>query len=257
LHADELANTINVTSDKNNNLTRAQKGLLRAHHALAHCGFSTILHITKLGWLGTPGLALSKLKEIPLCGSCQYGKGHMLNPGTKTEIPNPNKEGAINKEKLTPGAQVSLDHFVVREPGRRFTSRGHEAEHNMFKGGTIFVDAGSGHIKLKFQVSLAAANTIRSKMEYECDALNHGVHIHMYRSDNGTFTAQAFIDEINNRDRSISFSGSDAQHQNGVAERAIKTVSESARTMMLCCALRWPDSYDPSLWPAVCGRHLQ
>jgi hypothetical protein len=160
----------------------------------------------------------------------------MCNPGTKTEVPNPDKEGAINKEKLTPGAQVSLDHFVVQAPGRRFTSRGHEAEQNMFKGGTIFVDAGSGRIKIQFQVSLAAADTIRSKMKYERDALNNGVRIQTYRSDNGTFTAQAFIDdEINSQDQSISFSG--AQHQNGVTERAIKTVSESARTMMLHCAL--------------------
>jgi hypothetical protein len=238
-----------VTSDENTNLTRSQKSLLRAHHALAHCGFSTILHISKLGWLGTPGLALSKITENPLCSSCQYGKGHKRNPETKTEVPNPDKEGAINKDKLTSGAQVSLDHFVVRKPGRRFTSRGHESAERMFKGGTIFVDAASGRIKLKFQVSLAASNTIRSKMEYEWDALNNGVRIETYQSDNGTFTVQAFIDELNAREQSITFSGSGAQHQNGVAERAIKTVSESARIMMLHCALRWPDSYDPSLWP--------
>jgi hypothetical protein len=247
-YADALANTLNVTSDENTNLTRAQKGLLRAPHALAHCSFSTILHIAKLGWLGTPGLALSKLKEIPLCSSCQYGKGHMRNPGTKTEVPNPAKEGAINKDKLVSGAQVSLDHFVVRKPGRRFTSRGHESTERMFKGGTIFVDVASGRIKLKFQVSLAASDTIRSKKEYERDALNHGVQIQTYRSNNGTFTAQAFIEELNTREQSITFSGSGAQHdQNGVAERAIKTVSESARTMMLHCALRWPDAYDPLL----------
>jgi hypothetical protein len=148
-HADALANTLNVTSDENANLTRAQKSLLRAHHALAHCGFSTILHISKLGWLGTPGLALSKITDIPLYGSCQHGKGYKHNPETKTEVPNPDKEGAINKDKLTPGAQVSLDHFVVQESGRRFTSRGHESTEHMFKGGTIFVDAGSGRIKLK------------------------------------------------------------------------------------------------------------
>jgi hypothetical protein len=86
-------------------------------------------------------------------------------------------------------------------------------------------------------------------MEYERDALNNGVRIQTYQSDNGTFTAQAFIDELNTQEKSITSSGSGAQHQNGVAERAIKTVSESARTMMLHCALRWPDSCDPSLWP--------
>jgi hypothetical protein len=102
------------------------------------------MHVAKLGWLGVKGLSLSRIKEIPLCGSCQYGKGHKRNPGTKTEVPNLAKEGATNKDKLVTGAQVSMDHFVVRKHGQRFTSRGHESADNMFKGGTTFIDAASG-----------------------------------------------------------------------------------------------------------------
>jgi hypothetical protein len=63
------------------------------------------------------------------------------------------------------------------------------------------------------------------------------------------FTAQAFIEEINKNQQTISFSGSSAQHQNAVAERAIKTFTKAARTMMLHCALHWPDAYDLPLWP--------
>jgi hypothetical protein len=36
---------------------------------------------------------------------------------------------------------------------------------------------------------------------------------------------------------------------NAVAERAIKTICEAARSMMLHCALCWPKAYDESLWP--------
>jgi hypothetical protein len=89
VQANNLASSLHVTSEANANLTRTHNDLLRRHHALVHCGFSTIMHIATLGWLGVKGLSLSRIKEIPLCGSCQYGKGHKRNPGTKTEVPNP------------------------------------------------------------------------------------------------------------------------------------------------------------------------
>ena len=37
--------------------------------------------------------------------------------------------------------------------------------------------------------------------------------------------------------------------QNGVAERSIQTVVNSARTMMLHQALMWPEQFDMRLWP--------
>jgi len=111
------------------------------------------------------------------------------------------------------------------------------------------VDVASGRIDLKFQISLAAPDTLKSKMEYEQLCLSHGFSVSKYRTDNGTFTAQSVIGDIESKSQKISFSGAGAQHQNGVAERAIKTISEAARTIMLHAALRWPDAYDPSLWP--------
>jgi hypothetical protein len=119
----------------------------------------------------------------------------------------------------------------------------------MYTAGTIFVDAASGRIKVKFQRGYSAQETLQSKMEFEREALSHGVTVKSYRTDNGTFTAQAVIDQIQKLGQTISFSGAGAQHQNGVAERAIKTVCEATRTVMLHAALRWPDAYDPSLWP--------
>jgi hypothetical protein len=213
IQANTLLDSLNLTADSNTNLSRQQKLLLRLHHAFAHCGMSTIRHICKLGWLGTNALALSnKENDDPVCGSCQYGKAHKRNPDTKTEIPNPATTGNINKNHLHPGDQVSMDHFVVRTNGRRLESKGKEHKDQMFKGGTIFVDAASGKITLKFQVSLQAADTIRSKMEFERTSHSYGVRIKTYRTDNGVFMAQAFIDEINANQQTISFSGSGAQH---------------------------------------------
>ena len=45
------------------------------------------------------------------------------------------------------------------------------------------------------------------------------------------------------------FSGVGAQHQNGVSERAIGTITRWSRCMILHSALHWPSQTAYSLWP--------
>ena len=139
-----------------------------------------------------------------------------------------------------------MDHFKVKELGRLWNTKGQESLDQRFTGGTIFVDVASGRIELKFQASISAPDTIKSKMEFERLCMSYGFMVKKYRTDNGTFTAQSMMSHIEDQGQKITFSGSGAQHQNGVSERAIKTVSHAARTIMLHAALRWPDAYDPS-----------
>ena len=40
-----------------------------------------------------------------------------------------------------------------------------------------------------------------------------------------------------------------AQHQNGVAERAMRTVIERACTSLIHAAIRYPDKFNATLWP--------
>jgi hypothetical protein len=47
----------------------------------------------------------------------------------------------------------------------------------------------------------------------------------------------------------LTFSGVGAHHQNGVAELAISTVTQWARSMLLHQALHWPDESRLDLWP--------
>ena len=163
--ADHLAQSLGLTHESNTNLSQGQKRLLRWHHALVHIGFTTVRHIAKLGWLGTKGLSLGDPKiPFPLCGSCQYGKGHKRSTQATRTTTLPQAQGAITKDKLEPGDLVSMDHVVIRQPGRRFESRGRESVDRMFHGGTIFVDAASGRIKVKFQRGLTAAETLQSKI---------------------------------------------------------------------------------------------
>ena len=246
--ADELAFTL--TDEKNSNLSRGQKQLLKYHHKLIHCAFKTIRHIGKLGWLGTRGLALGNPKDDPpMCGTCNFGKQKRTPTCTTRTIPLPTQESAISRNKLEPGDLFSMDHMVIRAPGRTWTSRGHDSEDRMFKAATVFVDSASKRVRIKFQRGLSALETIQSKMEVEKEALTAGRVIKSYRTDNGTFTAQAMMENIKDNDQTISFSGAGAQHQNAVAESAIRTLGNDTRTVMLHAALRWPEAYDPSLWP--------
>ena len=57
------------------------------------------------------------------------------------------------------------------------------------------------------------------------------------------------MQEIQKEGQTITFSGVGAHHQNGVAERAIRTVVTKARTMLLHAQLRWPDQTPVDLWP--------
>jgi len=57
-----------------------------------------------------------------------------------------------------------------------------------------------------------------------------------------------FLKELQAKGQGIKMSGVSAQFQNGAAESIIKSVVQSARTMMLHAQTRWPAVADESLW---------
>jgi hypothetical protein len=46
----------------------------------------------------------------------------------------------------------------------------------------------------------------------------------------------------------MHFCGTNAHHQNGVAERTIQTISNMARAMILHASMHWKNGIDASLW---------
>jgi hypothetical protein len=51
------------------------------------------------------------------------------------------------------------------------------------------------------------------------------------------------------KDQTLDLSGVGAHHQNGVAERTIRTITSLARAMMLHMAFHWPEETNLQLWP--------
>jgi hypothetical protein len=110
---------------------------------------------------------------------------------------------------------------------------GKEDPSRMYSGGTVFVDHASSMISIYNQVSLGASDTIRSKNSHEAKLAESNVTIKSYRADNGVYTSNMFTSSLEIRHQKLSLSGVGSHGQNGVAERAIQSTVNSARTMML------------------------
>ena len=73
-----------------------------------------------------------------------------------------------------------------------------------------------------------------------------------YHTDYGIFNSSEFTEELLKKQQKIRFSGSGASHQNGAAERAIKTVFNMARTMLMHAAIICPEyTLSTDLWPTA------
>jgi hypothetical protein len=83
------------------------------------------------------------------------------------------------------------------------------------------------------------------------------VAIKHYHCDNGRFADNAFKQACKQGIQQLTFCGVNAHFQNGIAERAIRDLSESARKQLLHACQRWPVAVHTALWPyALCNAAL-
>ena len=75
---------------------------------------------------------------------------------------------------------------------------------------------------------LAASDTIKSLFSVMCEAMEYGVELKRFHTDNGIFKSKAFVEALKDNYQMITKSGVGAHHQNGVAERAIGAVQAMA-----------------------------
>jgi hypothetical protein len=116
-------------------------------------------------------------------------------------------------------------------------------------GVTLFIDEASQFIYIQKQGSLGATETIRAKHKFERLAQRHGIKVKSYRGDNGVYKTKAFKDDLDLFSQTMIHSGVGAHHQNGVAERVIRTITTCARTMMIHAMIHNPNEVDKNLWP--------
>jgi hypothetical protein len=245
---------LSVTNQTNQNLCPAQKELLLWHFKLGHAGFQwcqKLCHVPKDPFRGQviiPKHSNVPYCDAPLCTACQLSKQTRCTPEVKTQI---NPVPAIRKPNLQPGDCISVNQYVSALPGRLSHTKGKESKDSQFNGGTLFIDHASGYVFLRNQVCLTAGETLRSKKAFEQFATSTGVILKEFRADNVPFNSAEFRRNLATNGQIITFSGTGAHHQNGVAERAIQTVTRWARAMLLHSVLMWPDKADLALWPVA------
>ena len=57
------------------------------------------------------------------------------------------------------------------------------------------------------------------------------------------------LSNITEHQHQLRFCGTNAHHQNGIAERAIQTVSNITRAMLLNASMHWKNNVESDLWP--------
>ena len=126
------------------------------------------------------------------------GKGNRISLHSTDTSPNVKHTDVLKKGDLQPGDGMS-DQFECTVKGRLAYTRGKEDPHKMLSGGTIFIDHASGFVRVCDQVSLGAADTIRSKTLFEHHASEMGVTIKHYHGDNGAYKSKMFTEYLDKR----------------------------------------------------------
>jgi Integrase core domain. len=239
----------NVIREANINLSPGQKELLKWHFRLGHWNLQWIQTLIRKQILYCADNRASKPDSYCQCAACNLSKQIRKSEETIGNKLNIEKDGSLRKEMLEPGACISTDQYVSHVPGRLEHTYGKENTEERYIGGTLFIDEASQFIYIQNQVSLGATETIRAKHKFERLAQRHGIKIKSYRGDNGVYKTKAFKDDLELFKQTMIHSGVGAHHQNGVAERAIRTITTCARTMMIHAMIHNPNEVDKNLWP--------
>ena len=253
-----------VYDPRNHNLSAAQKALLLDHCRLGHISMKAIqrLYRPREGLLpdfdGIPSPTKSclnpRIKEQatcdpPMCQACNIAKAKKRNTEAKKTTPNEEVVDGIRAGDLKPGDCFSVDQYESTVRGRRYDTFGREHQSSRYCGGSLFYDHASSRMFVRHQVTLSAVDTLRATQDVLREAMECGVEVKKFRTDNGILTSQAFRQQLEANGQYLERSAPGAHHQNGAAERNIGVVQAMARAMLYHLKIMWPDEFEANLWP--------
>ena len=147
-----------------------------------------------------------------------------------------------------PGQCVSVDQMISTQVGFVAQLKG-KLTTKRYRAATIFVDHYSRLRYVHLMQSLTSEETCAAKRAFELFAQQHGVKIQHYHADNGRFADNMFMAACESQQQRLTFCGVNAHFQNGIAERAIRDITESARKQLLHARQRWPAVVHLAFWP--------
>lgn len=229
-------------AEENSNLTKGQKELLLWEMRLG-IGMHRIQRLMKPRTLIEPDGTVHEMPpviksmhggancKVPVSSCTQMSFGKRKSTGARVSKvrppPPPPDENAeiLRRPDLSVGNVVCCDQYECSKVGRLELGYGRKAEKQCYTGGTLYVESVSGFIWNRNQVSLGAAESILGKIEFE-DWLydNAGKSVSHYHSDNGIFASKEWRKHCKVKLQTQSFSGVNAQHMNGKAERTSESL---------------------------------
>jgi hypothetical protein len=175
-----------------------------------------------------------------------------------TKIPWRSKKTKASHEVFIatkPGECVSVNHMASTEVGIFAQMKG-KLTKRRYRCATIFVDHFSRLRFIHLQIDNSSAETLAAKRAFETFAAEHSVRIQHYHCDNGRFYDNAFKQACHDARQQLTFCGVNAHFQNGIAERSIRDLSESARKQLLHAHARWPQEYTSPYGHMPCAMPL-
>ena len=243
-------------------LSPLQQEFLSVHYKLNHLPFAIMLRLSKFGFL--PQRFLKLRNAMPPCVSCMFGKAHRrpwrgkrsaignndnITGGRRGKRQLVNHGGVLRGPTLSqPGEEVGTDQIVSAQPGLVPQEKGKLTRARIW-GATVFIDYFSSKVKVHLMQDASGESTNAAKNAFERDSMSHDVQIKHYHADNGRFADTSFKDDCDNKLQQLTFCGVGAHHQNGIAERSIKELTLTSRTMLLHAQRHWPEYITTMLWP--------
>ena len=180
---------------------------------------------------------------VPVCTACLYGKATRRKWRHKSS-----GNEAESYTPTSPGEVVSVDQMVSPTPGLVAQMSG-TLTIERYKCATIFIDHATDLSFVFLQKTASAEETVEAKAAFERYAQEQGVSIMHYHGDNGVFWSHLWSANCLQKGQGLTFAGVNAHHQNGKAERRIRELQQTARTMLIHAQRRWPSAITTNLWP--------
>ena len=127
-----MTNDVCGTNEANQNVTPSQKELLQWNFILGHIGFQHVQWLIRTGQMKVQGNSKAVDNcEKPKCSACEFGNFHCRSNKVNKIKNNPLKYQELKKDDLLPGQMVSVDHYILRDPGRLYHTKGKSDPYEM------------------------------------------------------------------------------------------------------------------------------
>ena len=212
--------------------------LLEMHQRYGHIGFGRLREMAKQGIISSRFATC----PIPACSACMFAKA-------KRKRWRDRPRNSYEKIECTnPGECVSVDQMVSPTPGLVAQMTGNLTI-KRYRYATVYVDQATRLGYVHLQKTADVEETLEGKRAFESYARQRGVNVKSYQADNGIFRANKWVRDCQMKGQRLTFTGVNAHHQNGMAERRIGILQELTRAMLIHSQHKWPKVITPNLWP--------